>query len=58
MPNYGFSHGKREDQQKVFQGELTALENIARGSPGPVYKYDDKIKFKTVRKILSFISCF
>lgn len=47
-PNYGFSHGKREAQQKVFLGELTVLENIAKGSPGPVYKYEDQIKFKDV----------
>jgi len=36
-PNYGFSHGNREAQAKVFLGELTVLENIAKGSPGPVY---------------------
>ncbi len=36
-PNYGFGHGKREDQSKIFIGDLTVLENIAKGSPGPVY---------------------
>lgn len=47
-PNYGFGHAKREDQSKVFIGELTVLENIAKGSPGPVYKYEDQIKYRDV----------
>jgi len=40
-PSYGFSIGKREDQAKVFIGEYTVQENIAKGSPGPIYKYED-----------------
>ena len=40
-PNFSFGHGKREKQDKVYLGELTQQENIAKGSPGPVYMYDD-----------------
>jgi hypothetical protein len=48
-PNFGFSKARREDQSKIFIGELTNLENIAKGSPGPVYKYEDQVKYKDVR---------
>ena len=47
-PNFSFGHGKREKQDKVYLGELTQQENIAKGSPGPVYMYDDQVKFRTV----------
>lgn len=40
-PNYAFKKSTREAQAKVFLGELTVLENMAKGSPGPVYKYED-----------------
>jgi len=40
-PNFAFSKARREDQAKVFLGELTVQENMAKGSPGPVYKYQD-----------------
>jgi ribosomal 50S subunit-associated protein YjgA (DUF615 family) len=46
--SYAFKKARREDQAKVFLGELTVLENMAKGSPGPVYKYEDQIKFKEV----------
>jgi hypothetical protein len=52
-PNFGFGNARRQDQAKVFLGELTVLENIAKGSPGPVYKYEDTVKYRDVRKILS-----
>jgi hypothetical protein len=47
-PNYAFSKSKRDDQAKVFLGELTVQENIAKGSPGPIYEYQDQIKYKDV----------
>ena len=50
-PNYGFSVSKREDQAKIFIGELTNQENIAKGSPGPIYNYTDQIKFREVGQI-------
>ena len=40
-PNYSFGQSKREKADKVFLGELTVQENVAKGSPGPVYQYDD-----------------
>ena len=40
----------------MFLGELTVLENIAKGSPGPVYKYEDEIKYKSVSKALFFLT--
>jgi hypothetical protein len=46
--NFSFTKSKRNDQAKVFVGELTALENIAKGSPGPVYEYTDNIKYRDV----------
>jgi hypothetical protein len=36
-PVFAFGHGKREDQAKVFLGELTVLENMGKDTPGPVY---------------------
>lgn len=30
----------------MFLGELTVQENIAKGSPGPVYRYEDQIKYR------------
>ena len=56
QPNYGFGHARREDQAKVFLGELTVLENIAKGSPGPVYQYEDSIKYRDVRNIKSKVT--
>ncbi len=55
-PNYQFGKSKRDEQAKVFLGELTVLENIAKGSPGPVYKYEDEIKYKSVSQPLFFNS--
>jgi hypothetical protein len=45
-PNYSFRRGTRDQEAKVFLGELTVQENIAKGSPGPVYQYEDLIKYK------------
>jgi len=36
-PTYSFGKSARPEQAKVFLGELTVQENIAKGSPGPVY---------------------
>jgi hypothetical protein len=47
-PTYSFGKSARPEQAKVFLGELTVQENIAKGSPGPVYQYEDQIKYKEV----------
>ena len=63
-PQYTFGRSLREKQNKVFLGELTVQENMARGSPGPVYKYLDTIKYKDVsafgnhRKLNIWFNCF
>jgi hypothetical protein len=41
QPNYAFTKSNRDGQAKVFLGALTVQENIAKGSPGPVYEYQD-----------------
>ena len=43
---YNFPKSKRDDQAKLFMGELTKLSNGGKQSPGPVYLYDDKIKYE------------
>lgn len=48
-PNFSFGNSKRENEPKRYIGELTVLENIGKGSPGPVYRYQDEIKFRDVR---------
>lgn len=48
-PNFAFGKSTRDDQAKVFLGELTVQENLGKGGPGPAYTYEDNIKFKTVR---------
>jgi|LauGreDrversion4_2_1035121.scaffolds.fasta_scaffold229020_2 hypothetical protein len=55
-PNYAFTKSRREDQAKVFLGDLTVQENMAKGSPGPVYKYEDKVKYKDVSLFLT-VTC-
>lgn len=35
--NYSFPIAKREDQEKVYLGELTKLENVGKHTPGPIY---------------------
>jgi hypothetical protein len=47
-PNYAIGKANRTEQAKVFLGELTVQENIAKGSPGPIYEYEDQIKYKDV----------
>ena len=48
-PVFGFTQAKREENQKLFLGDVTKNNNIAKQSPGPVYIYEDQIKFKKVR---------
>jgi len=45
-PNYGFSHQSKALEAKKFIGALTVQENMGKGSPGPQYQYEDRIKFK------------
>lgn len=45
-PVYGFTQARRGESQKLYMGsELTKFNNLAMGSPGPIYKYSDTVKF-------------
>lgn len=48
QPQFGFPQAKRDDGAKVFMGELTKLNNAGKNSPGPVYNYQDEIKYQQV----------
>lgn len=39
MPVFGFPQAKRDDQEKIFMGELTKTSNAGKQSPGPIYQY-------------------
>lgn len=43
--NYAFGKANRDTQAKVFLGDLTVQENIGKKSPGPVYQFEDQIKY-------------
>lgn len=43
---YGFPKGLREDQAKIYAGELTAAENLGKNSAPVFYQYEDTIKYE------------
>ena len=45
QPIFSIGKGKREDQAKLFMGELTKTDNAGKNAPGPIYKFDDNIKY-------------
>jgi len=45
-PDFAFGKASRETQGKVFLGELTVQENVGKKSPGPVYHFEDSIKYQ------------
>jgi hypothetical protein len=47
-PVFGFPQAKRDDAEKLFLGDVTKNNNIAKQSPGPVYIYEDQIKYQKV----------
>lgn len=48
-PVFGFTQAKREENQKLYLGDVTKNNNIAKQSPGPVYRFEDEIKYQKVR---------
>jgi hypothetical protein len=48
QPLYGFPQAKRDDGAKVYMGELTKLNNAGKNSPGPIYNYQEDIKYLKV----------
>jgi len=47
-PVFGFTQAKRDEAEKLFLGDVTKNNNIAKQSPGPVYIYQDQIKYAEV----------
>lgn len=45
QPNFSLGKASRETQAKVFLGELTKQENFGKKSPGPVYQFEEVIKY-------------
>jgi hypothetical protein len=45
QPVFGFTQAKRDESEKLYLGDLTKTSNIAKQSPGPVYLYQDTIKY-------------
>jgi len=45
QPIYAVPKAKREDGAKLFMGELTKTDNAGKNSPGPVYMFNDQIKY-------------
>lgn len=44
-PIFGFPQAKRDDNAKVYMGELTKKNNAGKMSPGPIYNYTDGVKY-------------
>ena len=47
-PVFGFTQAKRGEGEKLYLGEVTKMNNIAKQSPGPIYEYQDTIKYEQV----------
>lgn len=45
-PVFGFTQAKRAEGEKLYLGEVTKMNNIAKQSPGPIYEYQDTIKYE------------
>ena len=56
QPIFGFPQSKREDGEKIYLGELTKINNTGKCSPGPIYNYNEDIKYKSVCHARSFIA--
>jgi hypothetical protein len=48
QPVFGFTQAKRDESEKLYLGEITKTNNMAKQSPGPVYIYQDNIKYEQV----------
>ena len=51
-PVFGFTQAKRNEGEKLYLGEVTKMNNIAKQSPGPIYEYQDAIKYDQVNNAL------
>ena len=54
-PVFGFTQAKRGEGEKLYLGEVTKMNNIAKQSPGPIYEYQDTIKYEQVSQVDNFI---
>ncbi len=48
---YGFTQAKR-GQDNMHMGEVTDKNNVCKWSPGPIYNYQDKVKYNNVTLII------
>jgi len=48
---YQMPKAKRDDGAKLFMGELTKTDNAGKNSPGPVYMFQDQVKYDAVSNI-------
>jgi hypothetical protein len=48
QPVFGFPQAKRDDADKMFMGELTKQNGAGKQSPGPIYQYQDEVKYQQV----------
>jgi len=51
-PVFGFTQAKREENQKLYLGDVTKNNNIAKQSPGPAYMFQDEIKYSKVSWVI------
>ena len=54
LPVFGFTQAKRGEGEKLYLGEVTKMNNIAKQSPGPIYQYQDTIKYDQVTSKLIY----
>lgn len=47
-PIFSFTQARRDEAEKLFLGDVTKNNNIAKQSPGPIYRYEDQIKYQKV----------
>eukprot|EP00347_Sterkiella_histriomuscorum_P002257 403368860 len=46
QPSFGFSQARRDQDKQFLGADLTKQSNTGKLSPGPVYQYDDNIKYQ------------
>ena len=49
---------KRDDGAKLFMGELTKTDNAGKNSPGPVYAFQDNVKYDGVSQLWKLLIIF
>ena len=55
-PAYRVPVAERDAGSKLFMGELTKTDNAGKNSPGPVYMYQDAVKYDNVSRYLFLLA--